>query len=592
MPGTGDGATITGIRMRKGVLPALILLAFLLGAGLRLHGIRGQVLLDDEWHGVSFVIGKTCGQILSGFNPTDNSSPPLNLYRLWLRDTVGWSETGLRLPALLAGLAGVCLMPWCLRREVGARAAVLFAFLLAIAPLLVFYSRFSRAYSIVALLGFLTIFACFRWADGGRWRVATCFVLSAGLVVFFHLSALIVAAAPLGVVLAAKGVDRAFASTGRRRLVTPGLPACLLTAGVLLLLLLMVLIPPLRHSASLPWGRGDLAALSAARTAAMLSGTANPFAATAFMLAMVGGAVCLWRSKPLLVWMVLGTAVACAAALAISRPAGADHPIVVLRYAMALVPWALLFAAVGLDRALQGAAAVAGPRYGRPVAATAAVACVVLLLLLGPLTDTYRSTNSFTNHSAFQGAYGRRTWARSDARHILPAAEIAAADVPLFYKVLGEADAVKAIVEYPLDICNYNNRFYYYQHFHGKAVIAGYTTDRQSWGIELAEDPAAVGGFTLGMLAADQILCRVSDPSRLAFRNMVDVANAAQLKRSGAAYLVLHKDLRALKVLPDGFGTVTVRYRSTALLAERYRSRWGEPVFEDDRIVVFQIPTQ
>lgn len=60
----------------------------------------------------------------------------------------------LRLPSLAGGLLCLIIGP-CLARElIGLRRAALLALLLAFSPILIFYSRISRPYSLVALLSF------------------------------------------------------------------------------------------------------------------------------------------------------------------------------------------------------------------------------------------------------------------------------------------------------------------------------------------------------------------------------------------------------------------------------------------------------
>ena len=76
------------------------------------------------------MVGKTYGDVLSGFNTKDNTSLTLNIYTLFLYDTVGWSETLIRLPALIAGIACIVLLPFFLRNFTGRGGAVVFAFLL------------------------------------------------------------------------------------------------------------------------------------------------------------------------------------------------------------------------------------------------------------------------------------------------------------------------------------------------------------------------------------------------------------------------------------------------------------------------------
>ena len=77
---------------------------FAVGSCLRLYMLSSQILLDDEWLGLNAVIGKSYFEIITKFNPLDNTSLPLNIYSLALFHSFGWSELTVRLPAILAGL--------------------------------------------------------------------------------------------------------------------------------------------------------------------------------------------------------------------------------------------------------------------------------------------------------------------------------------------------------------------------------------------------------------------------------------------------------------------------------------------------------
>ncbi len=137
-----------------------ISLAFLFGVVLRLYLIRDQVLLDDEWHGMSYVYGKSAWYLLTHFPLALATCPPLNLYRWVLLHSFGWNEILLRLPSLLAGISGLLVLPLALKDLVGRRTLIFFTWLLAISPFLIFYSRVIRPYSVVAQTGFLAIVFC------------------------------------------------------------------------------------------------------------------------------------------------------------------------------------------------------------------------------------------------------------------------------------------------------------------------------------------------------------------------------------------------------------------------------------------------
>src|SRR6185436_6470530 len=79
-------------------------------------------------------------------------------------------------------------------------------------------------------------------------------------------------------------------------------------------------------------------------------------------------------------------------------PALIELPIVFVRYALIVLPLALLLAAGAIEWGM----ARAGRREWAPVAAAP---LAVVLFALGPLPHTYRRPTAWTNHPAFQYSY-------------------------------------------------------------------------------------------------------------------------------------------------------------------------------------------
>jgi hypothetical protein len=577
--------------VKRSSFTLLVGLAFVLGTALRLYAIDTQILIDDEWHGMAFVAGKSYLEIFSTYNPHDNTSPLLKSYAAGLLDTVGWSEIGLRAPALLAGIASLLVFPLGARRVVGDRAAVLFAFLVALSPFLVFYSRMTRTYSPLALVSFAVFLAWLAWMETARRRWAIGFVALSLVAIVLHPVAAVAAFVPMGLAAGIALVEQVEGEKRPRLRIAPGIRPVLITGAVLAASTVVILVPVLRVGAELPWLSSHLTWDVLPHAASLASGTASPWVTLGFAATTIAGFVALAHTRALLAATIAGTALAYAVAIGVARPQGIEQAIVLLRYAMPLVPVALMLAACGIDRALAVPESQLGPRTGRAVSGVLAAAGFALLFLAGPLPETYAMPNNFTNHSTFQGSYERHSWAQSDARHVYPDPILSAARVPAFYRTIATDEAVDAIVEYPYDICNYNSVFYFFQHFHRKRVVAGYSTDARLAGYQPhpAPDSPAVP-FQVSMLTADWILATGADPERLVFRNMVNVADPGALVRSGADYLVLHRSLDALAILEAGYDHAVVDYEGVPLLAELYQKNWGSPVFEDGTIVVFRIP--
>jgi predicted membrane-bound mannosyltransferase len=165
--------------------------AFVIGAGLRLYMLSSQILLDDEWHSICAVIGRTFLYVLTHFNLADNSNVFFNLYNLFLYRTVGWSEFTIRLPAIIPGLLSLVILPLLLRRFFNNRVSLLFAFLIAVSPFLIFYSRFSRAYSLVTLLCFSSLLLSCQWLMTGKKIFAAGFIITGVFAVYLHLYSIV-----------------------------------------------------------------------------------------------------------------------------------------------------------------------------------------------------------------------------------------------------------------------------------------------------------------------------------------------------------------------------------------------------------------
>jgi hypothetical protein len=138
--------------------------AFAIGAFLRLDQFAAQVLLDDEWHAVHQVLTKSPSAFVADLGHADYGIP-IALYDWVLVHTIGLSETAMRMPMMVAGLATIVLFPLAVARRVGDEAALAFAFLLALSPPLVAYSQIARPYAITLVVAWYA-----HWAFQRAWR--------------------------------------------------------------------------------------------------------------------------------------------------------------------------------------------------------------------------------------------------------------------------------------------------------------------------------------------------------------------------------------------------------------------------------------
>jgi 4-amino-4-deoxy-L-arabinose transferase-like glycosyltransferase len=139
-------------RTRTDLAPLVVLVA---GAALlRFSTLGVQSLSNDEAFTVEIATGGL-DSIWSSVRSTE-STPPLYYYLAWAWEKpFGDGEAGMR---LLPALLGTLLVPatWAAARELlPRRSALLAALLVAVSPLLVWYSQEARAYALFALLSTL-----------------------------------------------------------------------------------------------------------------------------------------------------------------------------------------------------------------------------------------------------------------------------------------------------------------------------------------------------------------------------------------------------------------------------------------------------
>jgi mannosyltransferase len=141
-----------------------------LGAVLRFATLGVQAYHHDEIVTASRVLRVGFGHAMDAVGFSE-SAPPLYYALAWLWTQVaGTSEWGLR---SLSALAGVATIPvaYLIGRELrGARAGLLAAALVAVNPMLLWYSQEARAYALLGLFCALSLLFCVRALQGGTRR--------------------------------------------------------------------------------------------------------------------------------------------------------------------------------------------------------------------------------------------------------------------------------------------------------------------------------------------------------------------------------------------------------------------------------------
>lgn len=376
---------------------AAVLAATLVGALLRLRGLGAQILIDDEFHAFRAGLRRDLDAIyLLRANtlpedPLSDYSSPLALWVRLLADSVGIDEWGLRAPMVIASIAIIPLLGLRARKIAGGGAGALAAWLAALSPLLAMYGRVARPYSLVALCGCVALLAASSLRERASLRAAAMLGSSTSLGIWFNASA--APALMLWLGLGCANGLRSSASAGARRAALTALAF----AGSISVALLAPALPALGAFAAAKSGSspGSWSAWwGAMRALAGVSGELPDLAAAAvvglFAAAIAAGAVAWMRRAPALVVLALSGAAAQLGAFLWTRPYGADDPLVIARYSIAVLPGFLLLAAAGLD--------AQAARLRAPLAAAAMLALALVgWLAAGPFVRDYARENAYTS---------------------------------------------------------------------------------------------------------------------------------------------------------------------------------------------------
>ncbi len=451
-----DPATASRRARRQRFFLALSLAGSVLaGLGLRLWNLRNQVMGGDELHLVRSILARTLPEILTTYPPVDTSIPLTALYRVLFAAGTQLSEIDFRLPALLCGCLAVIVLPWTFAHRLDRPVVLMYAWLLAISPCLVLYSRIARSYLPMVLCGFGAVMAFEAWWRTRAWKFAALYVGLGALAAWIHLGAAPLVAAPCLFAAGDLIVRRGERWQRLRDLVvvgiglTLGFAAFLLPARESLLRLIALKHRDVRIPKHAIWNVLRLEAGTPSTTIAIL-----------FWIAALAGLVLLLRD-PLRDHRRLGAFTATVAAgqilgIRLLSPLGANSPLILNRYLLPVLPFVLLWVAYGLgrlwNRKAAGCAGWAAQRYAVRI-------FVLLLFWTGPFLSPGFRDSSFMHHNDFVGF-----WA--------PRASLPDALVPEAYRHLPRGP----VVEYPWPaIWEFGRTFYIYQRVHDRRVIGAST---------------------------------------------------------------------------------------------------------------------
>lgn len=530
----------------------------LLGAALRLYQLPAQILVDDEWHLVHRLRdGAGLASIVGDFGGNDHSIG-LGVCAWLLMQMTALDETLLRLPSVLAGVLLIAVVPAALARQLGRAEALGLAWLLAVSPLLCFFSRLARPYAITTLLVSLAFLAMLRWLAAGERRAAVVYVASAALAPLFHLPALPAVLAPLALPFVARRAPtpsgpatppsaRATTPSGRQ-LAPSARQIAGLVATTLAAVAAVLAVPAWQSGAAVAArvGTDRLRVDAVPRIVELLTGSGAPVVVAMVVLVGLVGLVALGRRDPLLTRQLLVVIVVQAAAIAASGASALHVPLVVARYFVVVLPLVLIFPAAGL--------VAVGARLGVSRPQIVGAAAALGLLAAGPLGWIHATTNGFTNHVSYQADYMPGRYAERFRPDTIS---------PFYDELAARPAASVTIVETPWYY--YFHPLAYLQRHHRQHVVIGFVDDGPA--------PVRDGELALGELG-------------LRLRHALHLGDRAALHDRRIDYVILHRDPRRELRWPKGVDEIAV---DVGRWEARHREWFGAPVAEDAQVVVFAV---
>ena len=153
-------------------------------------------------------------------------------------------------------------------------------------------------------------------------------------------------------------------------------------------------------------------------------------------------------------------------------------------------------------------------------------------------------------------------------------------DISKFYFSLSKQSGVHTIIEYPMLMGDNFNLHYYFQHFHRKNILVGFSPSLIT--------PERTQDYIKGRYPVDYVLSRLPDLKKGKFKNMVDMDNIEAIKSSTAAYIILHKHFIS-EMFPYLKSKKAQENEAVLYYSQTYRKYFGNPIFEDKNIIVFKI---
>lgn len=554
------------VSTRKFCMIAILAFCVIIGAFLRLYLLADQVLLDDEWHGLFYATGHNLVHLLR-YTTADATCAPLNFYAGVLLHTLGWSETALRLPSLFFGLLALMVFPLLVRRVHGDTVACIFTVFLSVSPFLVLYSRIFRPYSALVFFEFVAIYSAGIWLVTGEKKFRWAYMGSAIAALYFH-------------PLAAVGVFSPFFVAGILYIIREKIPtnfnipdfiphgrSIFITVAVVFLAFFLTVQPTVIAENIGPGS--PLIILTWVALLMMFFGTSGEILACIIFLLCMSGIWTLFKNSVFWGALFIVLFVLHILMIFICGFAGIDVPVVLARYMAILFPLFHVGTAIALKKIYNDISGYTTfPRFiARGLAMCFGGLIFSSLLITNPLWHVYASPNNFTNHPAFF----------LEGQPHLEIDLFGPPNMSPFYRKMPQR--IKRLIEYPMMLGDHYNLYYYYQHYHGKQIVIGYTN--------IVKDMPMHRDGVSAEFYVNHVIRAMDDKRAIKFRNMVDILNAEAVRKTRADYLICHKNLHKEFLTGEQRSFSNPMVQGLQECIKYSVTNFGSPVFEDENIVVF-----
>jgi hypothetical protein len=515
------------------------------GSYFRLNHLLSQIPVHDEWHALEAVAFKGFAAIATNFGANDYSIP-IALYFEAVARTIGLEEVTFRAPFAVVSCAGLALLPVLASRYLTTTSTMIFAWFLAISPMLVFYGRTARPYGITVVTSLAAVFLFDIWWSEGNKRAAAGYValcIATGWALLVHLP---FALAPAGV-----GIIRGLLSPSenRGRLLRLSFMMALIL-GCLALLVGPALLNDWSTLASKS-GSADFEKVQFWPSAVAAFGMVGRKLVWFFLVSAVIGAYSMYGSHRRFLTSLTIASIALIAGVFVVRPYNAVAPMVLTRYLLPVVTTLLLLAAVGAARMFGWLS-----DHSRPLAGALAGLTLVGPLVLGPLPSLASGPDSFTTFHLFVRMHYRE---QTLNRLVEPP--------PDFYRKIARNpwDSEHLILEAP-----YSGRqmvpYGFHQKFHRQRVVVGFTDG-------YCGEP--VGG---------QI--PTAGRSGLRFGNLFWLGDLEAIRNAKVTWIVLHRRSLSETPWPEKRYLGELDFESCLEMLSR---DVGQPSYLDENIAAFDL---